>query len=149
MMGRHPLAGMSAAFAGVAGGFGAGVFITAADTVLCGVAEQSAHLLDGGVKVLPTVNWTFKIASAPLIALVGWFVADKIVEPRLSRTDWRSVASEEAAAIQTGKFARQWIRENRTGKKKYEKLLKKYGNHRIEKVGLKLRERMPWLGPQR
>ncbi|HEX2837830.1 MAG TPA: AbgT family transporter [Phycisphaerales bacterium] len=105
VMGRHPLAGMSAAFAGVAGGFGAGVFITAADTVLCGVAEQSAHLLDGGVKVLPTVNWTFKIASAPLIALVGWFVADKIVEPRLSRTDWRSVASEEAAAIQTGKFA--------------------------------------------
>lgn len=51
--------------------------------------------------------------------------------------------------IQSGTFARQWIRENKTGKKKYEKLLKKYGNHRIEKVGVKLRERMPCLGPQR
>lgn len=103
--GRHPLAGMSAAFAGVAGGFGAGIFITAADTVLSGVAEQSAQLMDSSVQVMPTVNWWFKAASAPLIALVGWYVADRIVEPRLNKVDWRSVASAEGAAIETGKFS--------------------------------------------
>ena len=69
--------------------------------------------------------------------------------PRIADRGTKKEMKKILGEIQTGKFARQWIRENRTGKKKYEKLLKKYGNHRIEKVGLKLRERMPWLGPQR
>ncbi len=47
--------------------------------------------------------------------------------------------------IQTGKFARVWIRENKTGKKKYTKLLNKDLAHPIEKVGRELRARMPWL----
>jgi len=69
--------------------------------------------------------------------------------PRVADRGTKKEMKKILGEIQTGKFARQWIRENKTGKKKYEKLLKKYGNHRIEKVGLKLRERMPWLGPQR
>ncbi|MFO7325727.1 MAG: ketol-acid reductoisomerase, partial [Pseudomonadota bacterium] len=51
--------------------------------------------------------------------------------------------------IQDGKFARRWIAENRTGLKKYNKLLKADLNHKIEKVGAKLRERMPWLSEER
>ncbi|PZN31037.1 MAG: ketol-acid reductoisomerase [Proteobacteria bacterium] len=47
--------------------------------------------------------------------------------------------------IQDGKFARQWISENRRGGKKYKKLLDKDRKHKIEKVGAKLRRRMPWL----
>jgi len=47
--------------------------------------------------------------------------------------------------IQTGKFARQWISENRRGRKKYKQLLKQDLDHPIEKVGRKLRARMPWL----
>jgi len=47
--------------------------------------------------------------------------------------------------IQDGKFARQWISENRRGRKKYEALLKKDLEHPIEQVGKKLRARMPWL----
>lgn len=47
--------------------------------------------------------------------------------------------------IQSGKFARTWIRENKTGKKKYQKLLDKDLAHPIEKVGAELRARMPWL----
>lgn len=47
--------------------------------------------------------------------------------------------------IQNGKFAKEWIKETRTGKKKYQKLLKQDCNHSIEKVGQKLRARMPWL----
>jgi ketol-acid reductoisomerase len=47
--------------------------------------------------------------------------------------------------VQQGKFARQWIRENRTGRRKYTRLLKKDLAHPIEKVGGQLRARMPWL----
>jgi ketol-acid reductoisomerase len=47
--------------------------------------------------------------------------------------------------IQTGKFARQWIAENESGSKTYKRLLKQDLAHPIERVGAKLRERMPWL----
>jgi ketol-acid reductoisomerase len=47
--------------------------------------------------------------------------------------------------IQNGKFARQWINENKKGRKKYTQLMKKDLKHPIEKVGAKLRARMPWL----
>jgi len=47
--------------------------------------------------------------------------------------------------IQQGKFARQWISETKRGRRKYSRLLKNDLNHSIEKVGAKLRARMPWL----
>ncbi|GMU68732.1 MAG: ketol-acid reductoisomerase (NADP(+)) 1 [Steroidobacteraceae bacterium] len=51
--------------------------------------------------------------------------------------------------IQQGKFARQWISENRRGRRKYDRMMKKDLNHRIEKVGAALRARMPWLTEER
>jgi len=51
--------------------------------------------------------------------------------------------------IQDGKFARQWISENRRGRKKYDALMKKDLEHPIEQVGKKLRARMPWLNEGR
>ncbi|EQD76853.1 protein containing Acetohydroxy acid isomeroreductase, partial [mine drainage metagenome] len=51
--------------------------------------------------------------------------------------------------IQGGTFARQWIRENASGRKRYEKLLKRDIRHPIEKVGAALRARMPWLNDPR
>jgi ketol-acid reductoisomerase len=50
--------------------------------------------------------------------------------------------------IQNGKFARQWMSENKRGRKKYQQLMNKDLKHKIEKVGVKLRERMPWLQEQ-
>jgi ketol-acid reductoisomerase len=47
--------------------------------------------------------------------------------------------------IQTGKFAKNWIAEAKTGKKKYNALLKKGEQHPIEKVGQQLRSRMAWV----
>jgi ketol-acid reductoisomerase len=60
---------------------------------------------------------------------------------RTTKAEMKRILKE----IQSGKFARQWIRENRTGKKKYAKLLNKDLKHPIEKVGRALRARMPWL----
>jgi aminobenzoyl-glutamate transport protein len=83
---RPPIAGLAAAFAGVAGGFGGGVFPTAADGFLAGVATSSAHIIDPSYHAVdPTHNLYFKAASSVLIMLAGWFVTDRIVEPRLKR----------------------------------------------------------------
>ncbi len=64
----------------------------------------------------------------------------RVVNDR-TKNEMRKILKE----IQTGKFARQWIAENESGSKTYKKLLKQDLKHPIEKVGAKLRERMPWL----
>jgi ketol-acid reductoisomerase len=51
--------------------------------------------------------------------------------------------------VQTGKFAKQWIEENASGRKGYDKMLKEDTNRQIEKVGAELRARMPWLNDRR
>jgi len=63
------------------------------------------------------------------------------VVTRQTKAEMRKILKE----IQQGKFARQWIRENASGRKKYDKLLKADLNRPIEKVGFALRGRMPWL----
>jgi ketol-acid reductoisomerase len=47
--------------------------------------------------------------------------------------------------IQSGKFAKNWVKEYQTGYKRYNALLKKDANHPIEKTGAKLRAMMPWM----
>jgi len=47
--------------------------------------------------------------------------------------------------VQSGKFARGWVREYKTGYKRYKALLKKGEQHNIEKVGTRLRSLMPWM----
>ena len=51
--------------------------------------------------------------------------------------------------IQDGRFARQWMKEYASGRREYKKLLKADTNRQIEKVGAKLRARMPWLNERR
>ena len=58
-----------------------------------------------------------------------------------TKAEMRKILKE----IQQGKFARQWIRENATGRKKYERMMKTDLNRQIERVGFELRSRMPWL----
>jgi len=68
----------------------------------------------------------------------------RIVNARV-KNEMRKVLKE----VQSGKFARQWIRENATGKRNYAKLLKKDLAHPIEKTGAALRSRMAWLQEKR
>lgn len=83
--GRHPLAGLAAAFAGVAGGFGAGFFPTGGDGALAGFAQDAAHVVDPDYTVNILHNLYFKSGSVLVVTLAGWFVTDRIVEPRLRR----------------------------------------------------------------
>ncbi len=81
--GRHPLAGIAVAFAGVSGGFSANPVPSALDPMLQGITQAAAQLLQPEVMLNPLNNWYFTASSTLLIILVGWFVTDRIVEPRL------------------------------------------------------------------
>jgi len=81
--GRHPLAGIAAAFAGVSGGFSANFVPSAIDPMLQGITQEAAQLLDPSVMLNPLNNWYFTAASSIVVVLVGWYLTDKVIEPRL------------------------------------------------------------------
>ncbi len=84
--GRHPLAGIAAAFAGVSGGFSANFIPSAIDPLIMSFTLEAARILDPEIALNPLNNIYFTGISSILIVLVGWFVTDKIVEPRLANT---------------------------------------------------------------
>jgi len=85
-MGRHPLAGIAAAFAGVSGGFSANFIPSAIDPLLQSFTQTAAQMIDPQIMVNPLNNWFFNSASSILIILLGWYLTDKVVEPRLKDT---------------------------------------------------------------
>jgi aminobenzoyl-glutamate transport protein len=81
-IGRHPLAGLAAAFSGVSGGFAANLLISTSDVVLAGFTQEAARLIDVQYTVTPMANYYFLGASVFLITIIGALVTDRIVEPR-------------------------------------------------------------------
>lgn len=86
-LGRHPLAGLAAAFAGVSGGYSANLLIGTVDPLLAGFTQSAANLIDPNYTVSPDANWFFMIVSTFVIAALGAFVTEKIVEPKLGKYD--------------------------------------------------------------
>ena len=84
--GRHPLAGIAAAFAGVSGGFSANFIPSGIDPLLQGFTQSAAQLIDPARLVNPLANWFFLSASTVLVVCLGWFITDRIIEPRLAAT---------------------------------------------------------------
>ena len=84
--GRHPLAGIAAAFAGVSGGFSATFIPSSLDPLLAGLTQSAAQILDPSRTVNPLANFFYTSASSLLIIGVGWFITDRVVEPRLRGT---------------------------------------------------------------
>lgn len=83
-LGRHPMAGLAAAFCGVSGGFGANFLIGSVDPILAGLSQSAASIIDKDIKLSAAVNYYFMLASSFLIVIVGTWVTEKIVEPRLN-----------------------------------------------------------------
>jgi aminobenzoyl-glutamate transport protein len=81
--GRHPVAGIAAAFAGVSGGFSAAFLPSTLDPLLQGFTQSAAQVIDPSRTVNPLCNWYFMSASCLIIISVAWFLTDRIVEPRL------------------------------------------------------------------
>lgn len=84
-VGRHPLAGLAAAFAGVSGGFSANLLVGTLDPLLGGITTEAAKFIDAKYVVDPTANWYFMIVSTFIITLIGAWVTEKVVEPRLGK----------------------------------------------------------------
>lgn len=81
--GRHPLAGIACAFAGVSGGFSANPIPSSLDPLLQGFTQSAAQILDPAREVNPLCNWYFTAASTLLVILIGWYLTDRVIEPRL------------------------------------------------------------------
>jgi len=81
--GRHPLAGIAAAFAGVSGGYSANLLLGTIDPLLAGLSQEASRIVAPDYNVNPACNYYFMAASTPLIALLGTWVTERIVEPRL------------------------------------------------------------------
>ncbi|WP_100655654.1 AbgT family transporter [Alteromonas flava] len=82
-MGRHPLAGIAAAFAGVSGGFCANFIPSAIDPLLQSFTQSAAQIIDPAIQINPLNNWFFNSASTLLIVSIAWYLTDKVIEPRL------------------------------------------------------------------
>lgn len=97
--GRHPVAGIAAAFAGVSGGFSANPVPSALDPLLQGFTQPAAQIIDPAVLVNPLCNYFFTAASSILIIGLGWYVTDRLVEPRLNRNTPVDDDAEEVPAM--------------------------------------------------
>jgi p-aminobenzoyl-glutamate transporter AbgT len=93
-MGRHPLAGLAAAFAGVSGGYSANLLIGTIDPLLAGLTQEAAQLIAPGYMVHAAVNYYFMFVSVFVITAIGTWVTLRFVEPFLGKYD-PSIAMED------------------------------------------------------
>lgn len=98
--GRHPMAGFAAAFAGVSGGYSANLLIGALDPMLAGISQAAASDIDPNYEVSVMGNFFFLFVSTFLITILGTFVTNKIVEPRLGKYSG-NLAGEEDNSLTT------------------------------------------------
>jgi aminobenzoyl-glutamate transport protein len=85
-IGRHPLAGLAAAYAGVGCIFAVNVLITPVDSMLTEITNEAIGQT-GAEQLTVTANYYFSVASSILMALVAVVVTQRIVEPRLGKYD--------------------------------------------------------------
>ncbi len=111
--GRHPIAGIACAYAGVASGFSASFLPSTLDPLLQGFTQSAAQILEPGRQVNPLCNWYFMGASSVLILLVGWWLTDRVIEPGLNArlvvdgdldagSDLRALSASEAMGFRAG-----------------------------------------------
>ena len=84
-VGRSPIVGIAAVFAGVSAGFNANLVVTGMDPLLAGLSTAGAQFVDPNYVVNPSSNWLFMIFSTFMATLVGWGVTHWIVEPRFEK----------------------------------------------------------------
>lgn len=116
--GRHPLAGIAAAFAGVSGGFSANISPGQLDALLFGITEEAvaASALDPSWTANIAGNWFFISVMTVVYLPIIWYVTDKIIEPRLGPWTGGATAGRSAddaspdPAGETGELASRGLR---------------------------------------
>ncbi len=94
-VGRHPIAGLAAAFAGVSGGFSANLLLGTIDPLLAGISQEAARIVDPRYSITPACNYYFMVVSTFLVAAVGTWVTEKVIVPRLGTYQDTAVAEGE------------------------------------------------------
>lgn len=97
--GRHPIVGMAASFAGVAGGFSANLLPGQLDALLLGITEPAAQLLVPDWTMNIAGNWYFIAAMTFVMVPLGWFVTERVVAPRFGA--WSPTDGAPVAAVGT------------------------------------------------
>ncbi|MFC4023282.1 AbgT family transporter [Oceanobacillus longus] len=84
-LGRHPLAGLAAAFAGVSAGFSANLLLSGTDAMLGELTIAAASIIDPAYAETMNIamNWFFIAASVFVLTFIGTWVTERVVEPRL------------------------------------------------------------------
>jgi aminobenzoyl-glutamate transport protein len=97
-VGRHPIAGLAAAFAGVSGGYSANLLLGTVDPLLAGLSEEAARIVNPEYQVNPACNYYFMAISTFFISATGTVITERVVVPRLGRYEGEQ-KSEEMSAI--------------------------------------------------
>lgn len=93
-VGRHPLAGMAAAFAAVSAGYSANLLLGTIDPLLAGLSEEAARIIDPDYTVNPAANYYFMFVSTFFLAAVGTWITEKLIVPRLGKYEGSEKAEE-------------------------------------------------------
>ena len=101
-VGRHPVAGLAAAFAAVGGAFGVNMLIKPVDGVLTEITNDAIHLVNPTLSIDLAANLFFSIASVVVLTLVIALVSDRFVEPRLGVWQGPKVADGDNDALRAG-----------------------------------------------
>ena len=110
-IGRHPLAGLAAGFAGVGSGFTANIIVSNTDAVLSGISAEVMSSLNTTVTVTPVDNYYFMLTSVFLLSIAGALITGKVVEPRLGEykgnvnKEFEPVKPIEKRALRNAAFA--------------------------------------------
>jgi aminobenzoyl-glutamate transport protein len=98
--GRHPLAGIAAAFAGVSGGFSANLLLGTIDPLLAGITQEMSHIIDPTYSVNAAANYYFMFVSTFLLTFVGTFVTERIVETRLGKYEGEATTLDSLTSVE-------------------------------------------------
>ena len=114
-LGRHPLAGLAAAFAGVAAVFGVNFLILPIDPILTEITNNAIHLLNPTYSINLTANFYFAVVSSPVLIVVCTLVSERVVEPRLDAyrgevpaDSGGGVTAEEARELRLALYQASW-----------------------------------------
>lgn len=102
-VGRHPLAGLAAGFAGAGAGFTANLAIAGADVLLSGISTEAAAIVDDSFSVTPLDNWYFNMVSVFVLTVVGGLVTSRFIEPRLGTYEGDAAEDEEKEELPRAK----------------------------------------------
>jgi len=94
-MGKNPLVGLLAGYAAANCGFSANILIAGTDSLLAGITQEAARIIDPNATVNPAVNWYFMVVSTFVLTFLGAWMTDKVIAPRFG--DYKGSAQLETS----------------------------------------------------